>query len=535
MFGMRWKLEQTETVIEVLERAVARAPDNIFLEYLGKTYTYAEFDVETTKLAHGLRKKNVAKGDAVATMLDNSDEAILIWFAINKLGAISVPLNTALKGEFLHHQLSDSGASLVIAEAAYLPRIDELKEALPSLKTLLCRGEPNPYGSAQSFASLWTEDATSIEGGPAFNDLAMLVYTSGTTGPSKGCMIGHNYLCYFAGEQAWALGMRQDDIIWTPLPLFHLGAIGAVVLMAMRVGARMSLYPQFSLSKFWPEIERTKATVTLAPASMGVLIAEAPDTDVSRRCYGQLRVVGGVPFSAELTEKWRKRFGVKYVGAPGYGMTELSMVTLHPLHEPSPPGSSGRRFDDVDVRILDENGFECPDGTAGEVVLRTRKPHIMFYGYWRRPEETVKAFDQLWFHTGDLGRFDKEGFFFFVDRKKDYMRRRGENISSYELENAFRKHPAIEDVAAHAVLSKVSEDDVKVTIVLKENTSLSEEDLCRWCLDKIPFYAVPRYIEFRAELPKNPFGRVLKYQLREEGATPTTWDREKYPSIVVTR
>jgi crotonobetaine/carnitine-CoA ligase len=184
---------------------------------------------------------------------------------------------------------------------------------------------------------------------------------------------------------------------------------------------------------------------------------------------------------------------------------------------------------------VDDNGNECPTGTAGEVIVRPCKPHVMFSGYYRQPEATLKAFEDLWFHTGDVGRFDEDGFFFFVDRKKDYMRRRGENISSYELENAFRKHPAIEDLAAHAVLSDMSEDDVKVTVVLKPGASVTEAELCRWSIDRLPFYAVPRFVEFRDDLPRNPLGRVLKYQLRDEGVTATTWDRESDPSIVVVR
>ena len=188
--------------------------------------------------------------------------------------------------------------------------------------------------------------------------------------------------------------------------------------------------------------------------------------------------------------------------------------------------SSGRLNDDFDVRIFDDNDNEVPAGESGEIVVRPKRPHVMFEGYWKRPAATASLLRNLWFHTGDIGRFDADGFFYFVDRKKDYLRRRGENISSFEMETAFLGHPDISEIAVHAVHSEVTEDDVKVTAVLVAGSTLTEAELCTWSTDKLPYFAVPRYIEFRDELPKNPVGRVLKYVLRDEGKTERTWDRE---------
>lgn len=530
-----WRSDNSETVPSLLKKAVAANPAKTFLDFEGKTYSFAQFDEETTRLAHGLQAHGVCKGEAVATFFDNSDDAVLFWFAINKLGAICVPLNTALKGEFLRHQLANCGARLLMCEGHYLARVMQVRDDLPGLERIFTRGVPEGEGSGGDIGLMRSDRVDPIDVEVTSSDLAFIIYTSGTTGPSKGCMVGHGYLCHYASQLAWALGLRDDDRMWTPQPLFHMGATGAVVLPCLIMGATFTLATKFSVSGFWPSIERSGATVTLTVGSMAVLLAEAPETEAEKRCFGQLRAVGGVPFPAELAQKWRSRFGVKHVGAPGYGMSELSMITLNPLSEPSPPGASGRRIPAVDVRVVDDHGDECPAGVAGEVIVRPRKPHVMFSGYYRQPEASLKAFENLWFHTGDLGRFDEDGFFFFVDRKKDYMRRRGENISSYELENAFRRHPAIEDLAAHAVPSEQSEDDVKITAILKPGSNLTEAELCRWSIDQVPFYAVPRYVEFRDDLPRNPLGRVLKYQLRDEGVTSATWDRESDPSIVVTR
>jgi crotonobetaine/carnitine-CoA ligase len=191
-----------------------------------------------------------------------------------------------------------------------------------------------------------------------------------------------------------------------------------------------------------------------------------------------------------------------------------------------PPGATGRPIDCLDLRIVDDDGYEVPPGTPGEVVIRPRIPHVMFEGYWRRPEATADAFRGLWFHCGDVGKLDAEGYFYFVDRKKDYLRYRGENISSHELEMTFRTHPDIADAAVHAVPSKLSEDDVKATLIMRDGAAATERDICLWAIDKLPFFAVPRYIEFRAELPRNAVGRVLKFELRAEGVTARTWDRE---------
>jgi crotonobetaine/carnitine-CoA ligase len=223
---------------------------------------------------------------------------------------------------------------------------------------------------------------------------------------------------------------------------------------------------------------------------------------------------------------WRERFGCATFSA-GYGLTEASLISMLPAGEPNRPGAAGRLNDEeFEVRIVDDDDRDVPVGEIGEIVCRPTGPNLMFAGYWRRAEATVDVLRNLWFHTGDLGRIDEDRFLYFVDRKKDYLRRRGENISSFEMERAFIAHEAITDVAVHAVASAQGEDDVKVTAVLQEGATLTEEELCRWSVEQVPYFAVPRYIEFRSDLPRNPVGRVLKYELRDDGVTEATWDRE---------
>jgi crotonobetaine/carnitine-CoA ligase len=231
-----------------------------------------------------------------------------------------------------------------------------------------------------------------------------------------------------------------------------------------------------------------------------------------------------MPFLEEMQQRWRDRFGVRETAAVGYGMTEASPVASYPGHA-MPPGATGRPMECLDVRIVDDDDVEVPPGTPGEIVVRPRIPGVIFDGYWNRPDATAEAFRNLWFHTGDIGSIDAEGYLYFVDRKKDYLRRGGENISSHELESVFRNHPAVEDVAIHAVRSDLAEDEVKATIVLRDGVAAGEEDICRWSMDHLPHFAVPRYVEFRRAIPRNAIGRVLKFKLRDEGVTRATWDR----------
>ncbi|MDP3926982.1 MAG: ATP-dependent acyl-CoA ligase [Hydrogenophaga sp.] len=525
-----WSLGQQDTVIAALERAVAKHPDHVLLDFSGEFHTYGDVDRQSTRLAHALAALGVQQGHTVVTMLDNNVDAVLFWFAINKLCAVSVPINTALKGEFLRHQIADAGAALVVCEAAYVERIAAVSDGLPGVKLVLTRGEPSdglcgtlPLAPLNGHRG---HDDSAFERKPNPWELACLIYTSGTTGPSKGCMISYNYMCNLARLQLRAGPANEHDVTITPLPLFHMNAMCVGVLASILVGARVAFVPRFSVSNFWPEVERSGATIASILGSMGAMLANAPDTDAGQRCKGQIHTVRGNPFTEEVKAIWRERFGAKQVGGNGYGLTEAAVITSLAGGEYAAPGSSGTRIPDFDVRIVDDLDREVPAGTSGEIVVRPLRPDIMFMGYWRRPEDTLKIMRNLWLHTGDIGKFDEQGFFYFVDRKKDYLRRRGENISSFEMEVAFARHPALAEVAVHAVPSDKGEDDVKVTAMLRPDTTLSPEDLFRWAIDAVPYYALPRYIEFRDSLPKNPQGRVLKYELRDEGCTPTTWDQE---------
>jgi crotonobetaine/carnitine-CoA ligase len=530
-----WHRNSPDTVNAVFDRAVAKHGDELFLDFAGDTFSYAETARRAAQIANLLLALGVGHGDTVVTLLDNNIDAVTTFLGINRIGAICVPVNTAYRGEFLRHQISDATAAVVFAEFDYAERVMAIADGVPSLKTVLYRStgdrgnQPLSSGGPQLRRfddAVAQHSAVMPESAVAPADLSTLIYTAGTTGPSKGCMVTHAYTINMARQYLEVTTRRADETAWTPLPLFHFNAWACTVVATAMLGSNACIAQRFSLSGFWPDIERSGARVATLLGPMVTLIAQADDSAAASRCYGQLRVAQSSPFPRDITVVWRERFGVELAGSNAFGLTECCLTTHLPLDQPAPPGSSGRVNDDFDVRIFDDDDNEVPPGEPGEIVVRPKRAHVMFEGYWNRPEATTSLLRNLWFHTGDIGRFDQDGFFYFVDRKKDYLRRRGENISSFEMETTFLAHPDISEVAVHAVHADVTEDDVKVTAVLVPGSTLTEEQLCTWSIEKLPYFAVPRYIEFREELPKNPVGRVLKYALREAGKTARTWDRD---------
>ena len=519
------------TVLAALALRVDADPDGPYLEIAGVELTAAEMDRAANRLARVLVTHGVARGDRVATLLENSPEQVVSFFAAAKLGAIQVPINTAYKGEFLRHVLDDSGARVLIVQGDLADRVDPaVGSGVGELEAVILVGAA-PSAVEALPAHDWeaalrgVSDAPVEDVGLRPSDLACFIYTAGTTGPSKGCMLPHHYVVALAEQIARTWQRGPDDVVLTPLPLFHFNAISICVVGTLITGGRASIVRRFSVSNFWPEVQRTGATMVSMLGSLAILVAGAPDHP--EQSGHHLRLCAAAPMPPDTDRLWRERFGCATFSA-GYGLTECSLISMLQPGDTNKPGAAGKPNEhEFEVRLVDDDDQSVAVGEIGEIVCRPTGPNLMFSGYWRRPEATVEVLRNLWFHTGDLGRLDDDGFLYFVDRKKDYLRRRGENISSFELERTFVAHEAIADVAVHAVPSPQGEDDVKVTAVLQPGAELTEEELCRWAVERVPYFALPRYIEFRTDLPRNPVGRVLKYQLRDEGATAGTWDREE--------
>jgi carnitine-CoA ligase len=522
--------ERQSTINATFAEAVRRSPDALYLEFSGDAYSYARMADEVERLARGLHALGVVRGDRVVGLLENCPDAVIAWYAVNRLGAIYVPINTAYKGEYLRHQIRDAGARIVVCQDLFLDEVLAVAADLPALERVLTSGTdcvaaslPVPVEPLDAHRPKHG-DAPFVEVAP--EDLAMLLYTSGTTGLSKGCMVSHGYLCDVSRRYCETIGRRPDDLVWLPMPLFHITGI-AMAICTMQLGAAVAFARKFSVSNLWPEVERTGANFMVLLGSMALMVVNAPDTPESLRCKGRIRTLIGIPMNRHLGAQWHERFGVTWCSGTIYGSTEVGQALNARFDEEVPDGSCGRANDTFEVRVVDENDQEVPVGAVGEIVVRPRRPNVMFSGYWNNPEATLKVWRNLWHHMGDNVRVDAAGNFFFVDRSKDVIRRRGENISSFEMETTLHEHPAIAEAAVHAVASEYMEDDVKATVVLLPDARLTEPELLEWARERVPRFALPRYIEFRADLPKNASGRVLKFELREQGVTPGTWDRER--------
>lgn len=532
-----WVTEEQSTVVELLERRLASDPDSEYLDVVGAKVTAAEVASVASRLANGLADLGVRPGDRVATLVENSVEAMLAWWGIVRAGAVAVPVNTAYKGEYLAHQLRDSGAKALFVEASLADRAERVTGDLADLGHAVHIGSGGgaapelPAVTNHTWGALLDGSDKAPDVAIRPSDLATFIYTGGTTGPSKGCMLSHHYHGALATQIGICWRRTAEDVVWTPLPLFHFNALVTAVLGSLVYGGRAAIAHRFSVSSFWPEMNRIGATVTSTLGTMAYLLAHDTDRPEmpgsgAAEANTSLRLIGAAPLPVEVDSILKERFGVDtFSGA--YGTTEASLVSWQPPGTDNKPNAAGVINDEYfDVRIFDDDDGELPRGSDGEIVLRPKRPHTMFEGYWGRPQATVDASRNWWYHTGDIGRIDDDGYLFFVDRKADYLRRRGENISSFEVERILMSHGALADVAVHAVPSELTEDDLKVTATVADGKVVTEDELFRWCIDQLPYFALPRYIELRSELPRSPVGRVLKRELRDEGVTPTTWDAE---------
>ena len=538
-----WVDDDSHTITALLERRLLEDPDGEYLDVCGVKFSAATVEDIACRLANGFASLGIVPGDRVATLMENSPEAMLAWWGAIRGGQIAVPINSAYKGRYLQHQLHNAGATAILVHESLEDRVRAVAADLPELRHVIVvpEGSSDPTDRDEDslsrrthridWARLLEADATVPDVAIRPSDIGTFVYTGGTTGPSKGCMLSHNYHAALARQIGICWERTATDVLWTPLPLFHYNALTTAVLGALVFGGRSAIYRKFSVSNFWPEMNRTGATITSTLGTMAYLLAHDRDRPEMPRSGHEhantsLRLLGAAPLPVEVDRTIKERFGIgTFSGA--YGVTEASLISWQPPGILNRPNAAGVINDEYfDVRIFDDDDHEQPRNTDGEIVIRPKRPHVMFEGYWNSADATVETSRNWWYHTGDIGRIDSDDFLYFVDRKADYLRRRGENISSYEVEGVFMTHGSLADVVVHAVPSEMTEDDLKVTATLKEGMSLSEEELFRWSIDQLPYFALPRYVEFRDELPRSPVGRVLKRQLREEGVTATTWDAD---------
>jgi carnitine-CoA ligase len=518
----------------VLAAQAAARGQQPFLQFQdGEPQTYAEVDAATNRLAQGLLRQGLPAGERVGVMVPNSLAYCTIWFALSRLGCVQVCINTAYRGIFLRHVLGNSGVRTVLIQADYLPALAELEDELPELRSAFVLGlgagvAPPSFKRVRllTYEMLLEAPPAPVEREVSYRDLGAIMYTSGTTGPSKGVLMPHAHLYLFGLGELENLGLCAEDTYYICMPLFHANAMLMQLYGTLIAGARAVIVPGFSASRWAQDMRRYGITITNTLGVMTEYIYRQParpeDGD------NRLRVICAVPTPAELREAFEQRFRTRLI--EGYGMTEVNIVLYHPLDVPYRPGSCGKpnaRY--FEVRVVDpDTDEEVPPGEVGEIVVRPKEPFCFMQGYNAMEDRTVEAWRNFWFHTGDAARRDADGYVYFVDRIKDRIRVGGENVSSYEIEKVLGEHPAVAEAAAIAVKSDVAggEDEIKACLVLKPGQRLAPQEVLDYCLPRMPYFAVPRYVEFLAALPKTPTEKVRKAALRESGLTPETWDRE---------
>lgn len=511
----------------LIERRAAETPTKTFARFAdGSEWTYARMLADVRATAAGLQALGVRQGDNVLSWLPNGRDAIRVWFALNYIGAVYVPINLAYRGRILEHVVENSDAALIVAHADLFPRLADIGRAKLRQAVVLGHAAVNPIeGLALYGADALEADASTLVPPREIMpwDTQTIIYTSGTTGPSKGVL--SSYL------QAWSMGhaafsfITGEDRYMVNLPMFHVGGTVAVYTMLAN-GGSIAVVEAFDTASFWPVMRETHSTVVVLLGVMTPFLVKQPPSPQDRD--NPLRIAIMVPL-CEDAQAFSDRFGCDVYTV--FNMTEIS-TPLVSGRNPGPLATCGRPRPGVEARVVDANDCEVAPGEIGELILRTDAPWAMNHGYNRNPEATAKAWRNGWFHTGDAFRVDAEGNYFFVDRMKDAIRRRGENISSFEVETEVCAHPAIKEAAAVAVASELAEDEVMVAVSLAEGRALDPEELIRFLLPRMAHFMVPRYVRIVDELPKTPTQKVQKHLLRSEGVTADTWDREKAGVVV---
>jgi crotonobetaine/carnitine-CoA ligase len=528
-------LKDSWTISSVLSRQAAERSDSPALQWqTAEPFSYKGLYEHCLHLAGGLRGLGVQPGNRVLIMVPNSMEIVLAWFSINLLGAVEVPINIHYKEGWLVHEVNDCEARLAIVHKQYLERFVQVADQLEHLTDLVvvggddstARGEDDKW-SVHTWGELENAEVIEEPVETHHHNTSSIMYTSGTTGTSKGVVLPYGVGGVFAQGVVDTAKLTSDDVSYVVHPLFHANAQFMQILPSLLVGARISLWPGFSASQWLDQVRACGATITNTLGVMCNFIYSQPTREDD--ADNPLRVMITLPAPSDIAEDFERRFGVKCL--EGYGMTEIGVITYRRLEEPLRLGSAGRALEWFDVRVVDpETDEPLPPGEVGEIVVRPKTTGIMMKEYNNVPAKTVEAWRNLWFHTGDAGELDEEGYIYFRDRVKDVIRRRGENISSFSIESVANTHPAVEESAAIAVPAEHgvgAEDEVKLCVILKEGEEeLDPGELHEYCAQKMPYFAVPRYIEYVAEIPKTANEKVRKNVLREQGITPNTWDRE---------
>ncbi len=507
------------TLANVLAEKARRNRGEMFLLFEEEKVTFDRFNEQVNRVANSLLRLGMKKGDKVAIMLSNCPDFLYLWFGIAKIGAVMVPINVSWKGELLVYILNHSDSETIVVEEGLVPQVQEVLGNTPNVRRIYVRGGEE-HKAVHRLEELF--DATDEEPNVPLTpeDPYEIMYTSGTTGRSKGVVRWSEYVILRGLRTVQYMGYTRRDTLYTCLPLFHGNAQNLTVMPALLANARLALGKRFSASNFWKDINRYGGTVFNFVGTMIPILCKQDPTPDDANNPVRLARGGNIPPAS-----WRdfeKRFGLDLVET--YGTTEGGSIWNMPGGK---IGAMGKAPYFNEARIVDEAGRELAAGKVGELIIRPKDPNEKWLEYYKDPEATAQKVREGWFYTGDLAYRDEEGWFFFVGRKKDVVRRRGENISPQEVEIVINTHPKVLESACFGVPSELGEEDVKVCVVPKPGMQPTFEEIFSFCQEKMAYFMVPRYLEFCERLPKTPTERVEKFKLQADHPNQNTWDREK--------
>jgi len=511
------------TLPVMLQRQAARYGDRALFVCNGARWSYAQAVEIAAQSGGRFTAAGIVKGDRVAILCGNRPEFLDLFLGLGWVGAVSVPLNVAARGPQLEHMLRTSGARILVLEREWLPALEFVafdNLAVEAIWVIDPDGDTWDRHQNVPIVKLPPRAAPVAPAGIKPHDLLTILFTSGTTGPSKGVCCPHAQFFWWGFFVLRQLALRGGDVLQTTLPLFHVNAM-ATFFQALLNGCTQVVEKRFSASNFWPALVSCGATVTYVLGAMVPMLLSRPPCPEEKQHRVRVALAPGVP--AHLHEVFTERTGIVLLDA--YGATE-SNATIGTTIDTRRPGWMGKLFEGFQARVADEDDNEVPDGTPGELLLRADEPFAMATGYIGMPDKTVEAWRNLWLHTGDRVVRDADGYYKFIDRMKDSIRRRGENISSFEVERVIMSHPAVEVAAVFPVPSDLAEDEVMTTVVVKDGAALDGAELIAFCEGRLSYFAIPRFVDFVRELPRTESGKVQKFKLREQGRSATTWDRE---------
>jgi len=500
---------------ELLDQRAAAVPEKVFLfsESDGRRFTYSEFDSAVDRAVSMLVAHGIGKGEVISLLMPNSVEYIIAYFACWKLGAVAGPVNSLLKENEIAFVLNNSETRAMLVHSEFQERIEKIRSELPQLQSVITFD--NEREATREFAK---ESEEGRQDGPApslgKDDDAIIIYTSGTTGKPKGCVLTHGNIIANARQISEWLNFTDQDQLLTIMPLFHMNAVSVTTMSALYAGGSTVISPRFSASQFWKMISDYRVTSFGSVATMlSMLLSKYPEGVPEGLTTDQLRfaMCGSAPVPAEVIKKFEETFKCPVV--EGYGLSESTCrSTFNPPDERRRPGSCGLPIGN-EMKVFDDDDRELADGQLGEIVLRGEN---ILKGYFKNAEATATAFRNGWFHTGDVGYRDQDGYFFIVDRKSDMIIRGGENIYPREIDEVLYQHPAVAVAATIGIPDQLYGEEVAAFVVMKDGSKVSEEELISYCTEKLADYKCPKSIRIVKDIPKGPTGKLLKRELAKQ-------------------